>query len=150
MKTDAALPNERWDDLQTGGMKILQKLRGFRFGMDSILLKDFVRLKPNETAADFGTGSGVLPLLLSQKEKTARFHAFEWQADIADMAARSIKANRLENRISVHCEDLRRADAVLGRESTGRRRVQSALRQKGHCADQQKRNEAAVPSRDLL
>ncbi|MBN1777419.1 MAG: methyltransferase [Clostridiales bacterium] len=111
------LPDEQIDDLQNNGLKILQKKRGFRFGMDSILLKDFVRIKPKEHLADLVTGSAVLPLLLSQKEPTARFSAFERQPDIADMAARSVRYNQLENRITVYCEDLRNAHRVIGKAS---------------------------------
>jgi len=112
-----ALPDERLDDLQNNGLMILQKKRGFRFGMDSILLKDFARIKPNEHVADLGTGSAVLPLLLSQKEPSARFSAFEWQADIADMAVRSVRYNQLESKITVYCEDLRNAGEVIGKAS---------------------------------
>lgn len=111
------LPDERWDDLQNNGLKILQKKNGFRFGMDSVLLAHFARIKPGETVADLGTGSGVLPLLLSQAQKTAVFHAFEWQKDIAEMAARSVLANRLEHRIIVHSEDLRNASLIIGKAS---------------------------------
>lgn len=118
LRNDAiAQEDERWDDLQNNGLMILQKKNGFRFGMDSILLKDFVRVKPRETVADLGTGSAVLPLLLSQKENTAHFHAFEWQADIAGMADRSVHFNKLENRITVHCADLRNAEQLIGKAS---------------------------------
>ena len=118
LKTDdCARDGERWDDLQNNGLKILQKVDGFRFGMDSVLLADFTRLKPRETVADLGTGSAILPFLLSQKEKTACFHAFEWQAEIADMAARSVRFNGLDDRITVHCGDLRDADQILGKAS---------------------------------
>ena len=118
MKIDhAALPDERLDDLQNNGLKVLQKKRGFRFGMDTILLKDFARIKPHEHVADLGTGSAVLPLLLSQKEPTASFAAFEWQTDIADMASRSVRLNHLENRILIYGEDLRNAANVIGKAS---------------------------------
>ena len=118
LKTDtAALADERLDDLQNNGLTVLQKKRGFRFGMDTVLLKDFTRIKPKDHVADLGTGSAVLPLLLSQKEPSARFSAFEWQPAIADMASRSVKRNQLENRISVYCEDLRNAYAVIGKAS---------------------------------
>ncbi len=112
-----ALPDERLEDLQNHGLKILQKKRGFRFGMDSILLKDFVRVKANEHVADLGTGSAVLPILLSVKQPSARFSAFEWQPDIADMAARSVKMNGLKHRITVYCDDLRNAALHLGKAS---------------------------------
>ena len=118
LKNDCLIKDgEQWDDLQNNGMQILQKIHGFRFGMDSVLLAHFVRLKPREIVADLGTGSGILPILLSQKEKSAAFHAFEWQADIADMAERSVCFNQLQNRITVHCADLRNADQLVGKAS---------------------------------
>ena len=118
LRTDVVThADEHWDDLQNNGLQILQKKTGFRFGMDSVLLSNFVRLKMREVVADLGTGSGVLPLLLSQKEETARFHAFEWQAEIADMAARSVLRNGLQERITVHDADLRNADQLIGKAS---------------------------------
>lgn len=109
--------DERLDDLQNNGLRILQKPEGFRFGMDAVLLAHFARLRSRDVVADMGTGTGILPLLLSQTDSTVHFHAFEWQADIADMARRSVELNALEERITVYCEDVRNAVHVLGRES---------------------------------
>lgn len=111
----AALPDERLEDLQNNGLWILQKKRGFRFGMDSILLKDFARVRANEHVADLGTGSAILPILLSVKEPTARFSAFELQPDIADMARRSVTMNGLDNRITVYADDIRNVSARIGK-----------------------------------
>lgn len=106
--------NERVDDLQLGGLRIIQNARAFRFGMDAVLLADFTRLRKRERVADFGTGTGILPLLLSQKEPSCTFEALEIQPDMADMARRSIAMNGLQSRISVHTADLRNAPALLG------------------------------------
>lgn len=108
--------NERIDDLQYNGLKIIQHPDAFRFGMDAVLLADFVRLKPREQVADMGTGTGILPLLLSQKQESCTFNAFEIQPEIADMASRSIKLNELENRIKVFHADMRDAWKHVGRE----------------------------------
>ena len=108
---------ERLDDLQNHGLRILQKPNGFRFGMDAVLLAHFTRLHPHDRVADLGTGTGILPLLMSQTEPTAHFDVFEWQPDMADMASRSVALNRLEDRITVHCEDLRNAPKRLGHGS---------------------------------
>ena len=108
---------ERLDDLQLEGLRILQKPDAFRFGMDAVLLAHFAKLRPRDVVADMGTGTGVLPLLLSQLEPTATFHAFEWQLDMADMATRSVQINKLSERITIHAEDLRNAPVTLGRES---------------------------------
>ena len=108
--------DERIDDLQYNGLKIIQHPQAFRFGMDAVLLADFVRLKPRERVADMGTGTGILPLLLSQKQESCTFSAFEIQPEIADMASRSVKLNGLESRITVFAADMREAWKHVGRE----------------------------------
>lgn len=105
--------DERIDDLQLAGLRILQKARGFRFGMDAVLLADFARLEERERAADFGTGTGILPLLLAGRGRGAHFDVFEIQPDMADMAMRSVKLNQLEERISVHNLPVEQADTVV-------------------------------------
>lgn len=107
---------ERIDDLQRNGLRIIQHPKAFRFGMDAVLLADFARLRPRERVADMGTGTGILPLLLSQKEESCTFEAFEIQPDMADMAQRSVQLNGLEERIRVHTADMRRAWKMTGRE----------------------------------
>jgi len=104
---------ERVDDLQLSGLRIIQRSDAFRFGMDAVLLADFARVSPGDHVADFGTGTGILPLLLSGREKGARFDAFEIQPDMADMARRSVALNGLEDRITVHDLPVERACEVL-------------------------------------
>ena len=108
--------DERLDDLQNNGLRILQKPAAFCFGMDAVLLAHFATLRPRERIADMGTGTGILPLLMSQNEPTATFQAFEWQPDMADMARRSIALNSLSERITVHTADYRNAAAMVGHE----------------------------------
>lgn len=106
--------NERVDDLQRDGMRILQKPSGFRFGTDSVLLADFATIRPRDHVVDLGTGTGVLPLLLAARCHSAVFEAIEIQLDMADMASRSVQMNGLSDRITVHGADLRSAAAILG------------------------------------
>ncbi len=109
------LPGERLDDLQLAGLHILQKERGFRYGMDAVLLADFARIDPRAHVADFGTGTGILPLLLAGRGKGSAFDAFELQTDMADMAKRSVQLNGLTERITVHALPVEQADDVLAR-----------------------------------
>lgn len=105
--------DERLDDLQFAGLKILQKNTGFRFGMDAVLLSDFVRADASATVADFGTGTGILPLLLWGRGKGKRFEAFEIQPEMADMARRSVEMNGLSEYIHVHPVPVEQAPALL-------------------------------------
>lgn len=106
-------PGERIDDLQLAGMRILQKESGFRFGMDAVLLADFARVEARDRVADFGTGTGILPLLLMGRKKGARIDAFEIQPDMANMAARTMALNGLSDRVTVHALPVERAMTVV-------------------------------------
>lgn len=108
--------SERLDDLQRGGLRILQRPDGFRFGTDAVLLADFAGAKRGEHICDMGTGTGVLPLLLSARAEGTTFDAFEIQHDVADMAMRSVQINGLQDRIRVHCADCRDAARMIGHE----------------------------------
>ncbi len=113
--TDPLREGETLEDLQLGGLKIFQKKKGFRYGMDSVLLADFARIGPAETFADFGTGTGILPLLLFGRGKGKDCEAIELQPDFAEMAARSMALNGLSDRVRIHCADVREVEAEIGR-----------------------------------
>jgi len=109
--------DERVDDLQLKGLKIIQNPKWFCFGIDAVLLSAFTQVKKNNVVADLGTGTGIIPQLLSLKNNTAKFHGFEIQADVAEMASRSVSLNHLEARITIHEADMALATEVLGRGS---------------------------------
>ncbi len=102
-------PGERVDDLQFAGLTILQNPKMFCFGMDAVLLADFCSIRPADKAADLGTGTGILPLLMAGRAERAVIHGFEIQKDMADMAKRSVAMNGLDHRVFIHQEDLRNA-----------------------------------------
>lgn len=101
------LPNERIDDLQFRGLKIIQNPQYFCFGMDAVLLSHFARLKKADRAADLGTGTGILPLLLWGRYEFRHMTGIEIQSNIADMASRSVSLNNLDEKITIINEDLR-------------------------------------------
>lgn len=100
--------NERIDDLEFKGLKIIQKNNGFCFGIDSVLLSDFAKeIKNNSNVLDLGTGTGILSILLSGKTNLKKIYGIEIQKDIADMANRSVKLNNLENKIEIINTDIK-------------------------------------------
>ena len=60
--------NERIDDLQLKGLKIIQNKEAFCYGVDSVFLSDFAReIKIGSKVLDLGAGNGILGLLLLRK-----------------------------------------------------------------------------------
>ncbi len=100
------LEYERLDDLQLNGLKIIQNPKGFCFGIDAVLLSNFIKLKSKETAVEFGTGTGIIPILLCGKTSFHRIHAFEVQDEVASMATRSVKLNGLEDKVEIINDNL--------------------------------------------
>ena len=66
-------PGERLDDLQLGGLELIQNPSKFCFGVDAVFLSDFAKVKPGETVLDMGTGNGIIPVLLAGKTKGKHF-----------------------------------------------------------------------------
>lgn len=105
--------HERVDDLQINNLKIIQDPKGFCFGIDAVLLANFVKLKKNAEVVDLGTGTGIIPILLAGKSETSYITALEIQKEVANMADRSVKLNKLENRIKILNIDLKDAEKFL-------------------------------------
>ena len=108
--------NERLDDLQNGYM-IIQDPQRFCFGMDAVLLSGFAHIKKGEKVLDLGTGTGIIPILLEKKTNGSHFTGLEIQPDSADMAARSVKYNHLEEKISIVTGDIKDASNIFGASS---------------------------------
>ena len=106
-------PGERLDDLQLDGYEIIQNPERFCFGIDAVLLSDFVRVKKEETVLDLGTGTGILPILLAAKTRGKHFTGLEIQAESADMAVRSVDHNRLGDRIDIVTGDIKEAAEIF-------------------------------------
>ena len=94
--------NERIDDLEFKGYKIIQNTDGFCFGIDAVLLSDFAKeIKKGSKVADLGTGTGILPILLSGKTQLNKIVGVEIQEEVANMAIRSIQMNSLQDKIEI-------------------------------------------------
>lgn len=108
---------ERIDELHRNGYRIIQKEKGFCFGMDAVLLSGFAVVKPEERVLDLGTGTGIIPILLEAKTEGEQFCALEIQSEMAEMARRSVALNGLEQKISIVTGDIKEASQIFGAAS---------------------------------
>ena len=105
---------ERIDELHRNGYRIIQKKDGFCFGMDAVLLSGFAAVREGARALDLGCGTGILPLLLEATPSGRHFTGLEIQKEMADMAARSVRLNGLENKIEIIEGDIKEAGRIFG------------------------------------
>lgn len=116
MKNDLVRENERVDDLQNG-CYIIQDPEKFCFGMDAVLLSGFAKVKKGERVLDMGTGTGIIPILLSAKTEGEHFTGLEIQEECADMASRSVQYNGLEDKVRIIQGDIKEAAGIFGAAS---------------------------------
>lgn len=109
--------NERLDELQRNGYRIIQNPEKFCFGMDAVLLSGFAGAKEGDSVLDMGTGTGIIPILMEAKTKAAHLTGLEIQEESADMAARSVALNGLEDKITIVKGDIKEAGTLFGAAS---------------------------------
>lgn len=107
MKKDLTMQGERLDEIGFGDLKLIQKPEEFCYGIDAVILADFAantisrNINRFKVAIDLGTGTGIIPLILSHKTLIEKIYAIEVQKGSYDRACRNIELNKLSNRISV-------------------------------------------------
>ena len=109
------LENETLDILSGSNLKIIQKKDGYRFSLDAVLLADFTSkfILPKTSVLDMGTGSGIIPIILATKFKDIEITALEIQEELCEMAERSVKINKLEDRIKIIKGDIKETQKIF-------------------------------------
>ena len=99
------------DDFLGGKIKVWQPRRGYRAGVDPVILAASVPAKPGQSVLELGCGVGVASLCLAARVPDLRVTGVELQADYAALAQR----NGVENgqQFDVITADLRDLPADL-------------------------------------
>lgn len=105
--------DERIDELHRNNYKIIQNPKKFCFGIDAVLLSDFTEVIKGDKVLDLGTGTGIIPILLEAKTVGSEFIGLEIQEESVEMANRSIKLNKLENKVKIIKGDIKEADKLF-------------------------------------
>lgn len=105
--------DERIDELQRNGYRIIQDPERFCFGMDAVLLTGFANARETDKLLDLGTGTGIIPILMEAKYKCAHLTGLEIQPESADMASRSVALNDLSSKIDIVTGDIKEADTLF-------------------------------------
>jgi tRNA1(Val) A37 N6-methylase TrmN6 len=93
------------DDFLGGKIKVLQPRRGYRAGVDPVLLAASIDARPGQTALELGCGVGVASLCLATRVPGVKVTGVELQPAYAGLAQRNAEANKVD--FTVVTADLR-------------------------------------------
>ncbi|MBO4412635.1 MAG: methyltransferase [Clostridia bacterium] len=110
------LKDERIDDLQLDGLKIIQNNK-YNFTSDSAILANFVAAKKTDKCVEIGSGSGVISILVNYKNNPQKITAFEIQEEIATLAKKNILFNNLQEKIEVINAPIQNFNKYIKKES---------------------------------
>lgn len=91
------------------GMKIVQNSDWFSFSLDSVLLANFVSVRPRDKEfLDLCCGNAPIPLILSCRTNK-HLTGIEIQKDVYELALKSVQINKKNEQISLYNDDMMNA-----------------------------------------
>ncbi len=88
-------------------LSIYQYTEGFAYGTDAVLISAFCRVKKGDVGADLGTGTGIIPILLTYHKNPEKIFAFEIQKDYALLAEENVERCSYGDKIRIICDNVR-------------------------------------------
>ena len=98
---------EHWEALCPGGYRFVYGDALFRPGTDTFLLSSLPRLKPGLRVCDLGCGTGLLGLLLLQRQPKLSVTGMDIQPAAIRLAEKAAAENGLTDRLTFRTADLR-------------------------------------------
>lgn len=107
------------DTLFGGAVTCHQYESGYRFSVDAILLAHFMDVVQGDKIADFGTGCGVIPLILSYRWNNISFYVLglEIQPSLVRLAQMNVSHNKASHKIQIVEGDVRNLNRIIEPES---------------------------------
>ncbi|XVG96208.1 tRNA1(Val) (adenine(37)-N6)-methyltransferase [Eubacteriales bacterium KG127] len=123
-----------WDATGFGSLEILQDRKEFSYGVDAVLLADFASKYINahnscksksainygvsaiydlSPIVDLGTGTGVIPLILSHKTAARHIYGFDVEPYFVDLAIKTSARNGLAERVKYLVGDVNDSKSLL-------------------------------------
>ena len=98
---------EHWEYLKPDGLRFVWDDTLFRPGTDSFLLSSLPKLSAGLRVCDLGCGTGLVGLLLLQRQSELTVTGIDIQPAAVALAERAAAENRLTDRLTFRCIDLR-------------------------------------------
>ena len=118
---------ETIDRVFDGRVAVVQRLDGFRFSLDSLLLARFVEVRGRERVVDLGAGNGVISLSLAVLNDGVAVMGVELQQAMVERAIRGATLNGVGERVRILAGDVRNVEEVLHLRALRRCSLQPSL-----------------------
>lgn len=102
-------PMRKLDYIPRTNLKMIHIDGAYSFGIDSILLADFAKMKKNKTLLDIGSGNGILAIMANDLYKLEKVYAVEIQEAKAKVLRDNLDLNNIKN-IKIINEDLNKIE----------------------------------------
>lgn len=97
-------------------LSIYQYTEGFAYGTDAVLLSAYVKVKKGSVGVELGTGTGIIPILVTYHKSPSKIYAFEIQKDYAELARENVELSKMSDRIEIIHDDLKNITPYYFRE----------------------------------
>lgn len=104
---------EHWERLCEGGLQFVYDDTLFRPGTDTFLLSSLPRLKPGLKVCDLGCGTGLLGILLLQRERALHVTGLELQEAAVRLGQRAVEENALQGSLTIRQGDVRQVKELF-------------------------------------
>lgn len=98
---------ERIDEIGFGNLRLIQHPEDFCYGIDAVLLATFAEVRKGSRVIDLGTGTGVIPLIMSHRTEAAEIVGVEIQREAFERGQRNILLNDLGDRVRMIHADVK-------------------------------------------
>lgn len=97
----------------TGDYKVIQDDDKYLFSADSVLLANLSSIGGSDSVIELGAGSGVISILVAVKKNAKKVVGIEIDSATCDMARRSVKMNKLDDKIEMICGDVKNLSSFV-------------------------------------
>lgn len=84
--------------------RIVQERSAMKVGMDGVLLGAWAKTSGAKRILDIGTGTGLIALMMAQKNSWAQIDAIEIDRDACEEAVLNVQQSDWSDRINLHCQ----------------------------------------------
>jgi tRNA1(Val) A37 N6-methylase TrmN6 len=104
------------DAFLNGRIHVLQPARGFRSGLDAVMLASAVPARERQNVCELGAGVGVASLCLAHRVAELQTTVVEIDPELLELAVRNFRQNKLSGKLEAVAADILKRPKLIPRQ----------------------------------